>query len=90
MQGAKEAIKAPIAAYQKSKPFVTDTIKKPYKFTQDKVQSLLSNSSDKTKNNIAQMYNLENQEIGALRNMGEKGVSDAMKKMEAIDKTALE
>ena len=60
------------------------------KFTQDKVQSLLSNSSDKTKNNIAQMYNLENQEIGALRNMGEKGVSDAMKKMEAIDKTALE
>ena len=90
MQWAKEAIKAPIAAYQKSKPFVSDTVKAPYKFTQDKVQSLLSNSSDKTKNNIAQMYNLENQEIGALRNMGEKGVSDAMKKMEAIDKTALE
>ncbi len=90
MQWAKEAIKAPIAAYKKSKPFVTDTIKKPYKFTQDKAQSLLSNSSDKTKNTIAQTYWLENQEIGALRNMGEKGVSDAMKKMEAIDKTALE
>lgn len=90
MKGTKEAIGGVSSAYQNTKPLITDTIKKPYQFTQDKVQSLLSNSSDKTKNNIAQMYNLENQEIGALRNMGEKGVSDAMKKMEAIDKTALE
>ena len=90
MKGTKEAIGSISSAYQNAKPFVTDTIKKPYKFTQDKVQSLLSNSSDKTKNTIAQTYWLENQEIGALRNMGEKGVSDAMKKMEAIDKTALE
>ena len=56
MKGAKEAIKAPIVAYQNAKPFVTDTVKKPYQFTQDKVQSLLSNSSDKTKNVIAQTY----------------------------------
>lgn len=90
MKGTKEAISGISSAYQNAKPFVTDTIKKPYKFTQDKVQSLLSNSSDKTKSTIAQTYWLENQEIGALRNMGEKGVSDAMKKMEAIDKTALE
>ena len=89
-QWVKETVGSISSAYQNAKPFVTDTIKKPYKFTQDKVQSLLSNSSDKTKNTIAQTYWLENQEIGALRNMGEKGVSDAMKKMEAIDKTALE
>ena len=89
-QWVNETVGSISSAYQNAKPFVTDTIKKPYKFTQDKVQSLLSNSSDKTKNTIAQTYWLENQEIGALRNMGEKGVSDAMKKMEAIDKTALE
>lgn len=89
-QWVNEVVGSISSAYQKSKPFVKDTVKAPYKFTQGKVQSLLSNSSDKTKNTIAQMYNLENQEIGALRNMGEKGVSDAMKRMEAIDKTALE
>ena len=90
MKGTKEAIGSISSAYQNAKPFVKDTIKKPYQFTQDKVQSLLSNSSDETKSTIAQTYWLENQEIGALRNMWEKGVSDAMKKMEAIDKTALE
>ena len=90
MKGTKEAIGGVSSAYQNTKQFVTDTVKKPYQFTQDKVQSLLSNSSDKTKSTIAQTYWLENQEIGALRNMGEQGVSDAMKKMEAIDKTALE
>lgn len=69
MRGTKEAIGGVSSAYQKAKPFVTDTVKKPYQFTQDKVQSLLSTRSDKTKNNLAQVYSLENQEIGALRNL---------------------
>ncbi len=56
MKGKKEAIGGVSSAYQNTKPLITDTIKKPYKFTQDKVQSLLSNSSDKTKNTIAQTY----------------------------------
>lgn len=56
MQGTKEAIGGISSAYQKTKPFVTDTVKAPYKFTQDKVQSLLSTRSDKTKNIIAQTY----------------------------------
>ena len=89
MQGTKEAIGGISSAYQKTKPFVTDTVKAPYKFTQDKVQSLLSTRSDKTKNIIAQTYWLENQEIGALRNLWEKSVSDTMKRMQAIDETAL-
>ena len=72
----------------KDKAFhVTDTVKAPYKFTQDKVQSP-PNSSDKTKNTIAQTYWLENQRLEHWK-FGRKGVSDAMKKMEAIDKTAL-
>lgn len=56
MKGTKEAIGGVSSAYQKYKPFVKDTVKKPYQFTQDKVQSLLSNSSDKTKSTIAQTY----------------------------------
>lgn len=89
MQGTKEAIGGVSSAYQNAKPFVKDTVKKPYQFTQDKVQSLLSTRSDKTKNIIAQTYWLENQEIGALRNLWEKSVSDTMKRMQAIDETAL-
>ena len=56
MKGTKEAIGSISSAYQNTKQFVTDTVKKPYQFTQDKVQSLLSNSSDKTKSTIAQTY----------------------------------
>ena len=56
MKGTKEAIGSISSAYQNAKPFVKDTIKKPYQFTQDKVQSLLSNSSDETKSTIAQTY----------------------------------
>lgn len=56
MQGTKEAIGSVSSAYQNAKPFVRDIVKKPYQFTQDKVQSLLSNSSDKTKSTIAQTY----------------------------------
>lgn len=56
MQGTNEAMSSVSSAYQNAKPLITETIKKPYKFTQDKVQSLLSNSSDKTKSTIAQTY----------------------------------
>ena len=56
MKGTKEAIGGVSSAYQNAKPFVRDAVKKPYQFTQDKVQSLLSNSSDKTKSTIAQTY----------------------------------
>lgn len=56
MKGTKEAIGSISSTYQNAKPFVTDTVKKPYQFTQDKVQSLLSNSSDETKNVIAKTY----------------------------------
>ena len=56
MQGTKEAIGGVSSAYQNAKPFIKDTVKKPYQFTQDKVQSLLSTRSDKTKNIIAQTY----------------------------------
>ena len=89
MRGTKEAIGGVSSAYQNAKLFVKDTVKKPYQFTQDKVQSLLSTRSEKFKNNLAQVYWLENQEIGALRNLWEKNVSDTMKRMQAIDETAL-
>jgi len=69
MRGTNEAIGGVSSAYQNAKLFVKDTVKKPYQFTQDKVQSLLSTRSEKFKNNLAQVYGLENQEIGALRNL---------------------
>ena len=56
MRGTNEAIGGVSSAYQNAKLFVKDTVKKPYQFTQDKVQSLLSTRSEKFKNNLAQVY----------------------------------
>ena len=66
-----------------------EAIKAPIQLKDKAIQSLLSSRSDKTKNIIAQTYWIENQEIGALRNLWEKSVSDTMKRMQAIDETAL-